>query len=289
MNERSAAASLPTRTLLEALIPAEGTVDAAQLYLVGNHLGMTDQQIRLGIRRAVASGDIDHEGRGRGARLRATAALQTALDADAEFLAYAYAQDAGAAPWDGHWHVVSFAIAEADRSARDAMRAGIIRLGGAAIQGAMYVSPNGWEPHVARLAHALGTKAGITTLTTSDLRTAGIAEPRKIAARLWPLDALAANYRGFLTTLDGLLGQAAPGSLDTIERTALAVRLSHAFTVAMEPDPLLPPELLPRGGVGRRARREFARAWARLDAVSGDAPRLFARYGNALSTAASTA
>ncbi|MFE6835396.1 hypothetical protein ACFVFI_11260 [Streptomyces sp. NPDC057705] len=62
---------------------------------------------------------------------------------------------------------------------------------------------------------------------------------------------------------------------------AQAVALAAAFSAAMVPDPLLPPELLPRAGATARA--AAAAAWDRLAAAApAGGPRLFRLYGEAL-------
>ena len=66
-------------------------------------------------------------------------------------------------------------------------------------------------------------------MTTTDLRIGELHAPARIAAQLWPLDDIADRYR----------------------------RLREV-TAAMEPDPLLPPDLLPRPWVGAQARNAFA-------------------------------
>ncbi|MGW1927511.1 hypothetical protein ACWCQ0_53955, partial [Streptomyces massasporeus] len=64
---------IPTRTLVHALVRTDGTVDAGELYAVAGLLSMTDQQVRLCVKRLVAEGRFTHEGRGRKAVLRAVA------------------------------------------------------------------------------------------------------------------------------------------------------------------------------------------------------------------------
>src|SRR5262245_46056153 len=134
--------AVPTRILVESMLRADATVDAGELYDVANTLGMSDQQVRLCIKRLVAEGQFVQDGRGRKAVLRATPEMRSTIEPDLEFVRYMYAQDRGQADWDGRWHVVAFAIGESARSARDAMRDAVLRLGGAPVQGGLYVSPN---------------------------------------------------------------------------------------------------------------------------------------------------
>ena len=51
----------------------------------------------------------------------------------------------------------------------------------------------------------------------------------------------------------------------------------------MEPDPLLPAELLPRSWIGARARAAFAQCWIQLRAMADESvPQLVQRYADAV-------
>nr|BFE82290.1 hypothetical protein GCM10020093_048910 [Planobispora longispora] len=135
---------VPTRILVEGMVREDGTVDAGELYAVAGALGMTDQQVRLCVKRLVAEGRLTQEGRGRRALLRAADDVRRSIAPNAEFMRHMYRQDRGRAPWDGVWHLAGFAVPEAARSARDALREVIVGLGGAPVHGGLYVSPNDW-------------------------------------------------------------------------------------------------------------------------------------------------
>jgi DNA-binding transcriptional regulator PaaX len=47
---------IPTRTLIESMIREDATIDAGELYDVANGLSMTDQQVRLCIKRLTVEG-----------------------------------------------------------------------------------------------------------------------------------------------------------------------------------------------------------------------------------------
>ncbi|MFJ6937588.1 PaaX family transcriptional regulator C-terminal domain-containing protein [Streptomyces sp. NPDC101132] len=272
---------IPTRLLVHALVRADGSVDAGELYEVAGALGMTDQQVRLCVKRLVAEGAFTHEGRGRKAVLRAVADPGTgALAPDAEFVAYAYRQDRGLEPWDGRWHLTAFAVPEARRAARDALRDTLLHLGAAPLQGGLYVAANAIEEYVAPAAERLGIRSAVTLLTSTDLRVGELADPVAVAAALWPLAEIARRYE----SLAALAGHwlARTGALEPVERLTAAVGLAAEFTRAMEPDPLLPPELLPSHWPGARARALTARAWELLAAGGGEEPRLFGLYADAL-------
>lgn len=233
--------------LVHAMVREDGTVDAGDLYAVADALGMTDQQVRVCIARLVRDDRFRQEGRGRGALLRATDATQRVLTPNVEFVRYAYRQDRGEAAWDGVWHLVGFAVPETARTARDALRGAIGRLGGAPIQGGLYVSANAWEPLVEAEARRLDVLEAVTFAASTTLRVGAETDPRRLAARLWSLPEISARHRRLLRITHARLRQL-EGTADVAPARALviAMELAAEFTHAMEPDPLLPPELLPQ-------------------------------------------
>ncbi|MFD3659155.1 PaaX family transcriptional regulator C-terminal domain-containing protein [Streptomyces sp. NPDC058659] len=306
-------APVPTRTLVHALVREDGTVDAGELYTVAGLLGMTDQQVRLCLKRLVAEGRFTHEGRGRKAVLRAVADATGAIAPDAAHVRLAYRQDHGLAPWDGVWHLFAFAVPESERAARDALRDTLLHLGAAPLHGGLYVCAHPIEPLVEARAEELGVAASLTCLTSTDLSIGGVAEPRALAASLWPLDGIAARHDALAAFAgsclerlerlergdrpdrpersdrlegtdgpDGPDGPDRPEPLTSAERLSLAIRLAAAFSYAMTPDPLLPAELLPQPWPGTRARHLMATAWAALVQHAPDdsapLPRLFVLY-----------
>ncbi|MCJ0869290.1 PaaX family transcriptional regulator C-terminal domain-containing protein [Streptomyces sp. AP-93] len=278
--------------LVHALIRADGTVGADELYTVANTLGMSDQQVRLCVKRLVAEGRFTHEGRGRKAQLHATADTTRDLAPHADFLRHAFQQDAGLAPWDGVWHLAAFAVPESARTARDALRETLVHLGGAPLQGGLYVCANAWEPYVEEAAQRLGATGALTLLTTTDLRKGDTQEPAELARSLWSLQEIADRYhrlsriaRPRLARLTGPAGLPAPALL------TIAVELAAELTRAMEPDPLLPPQLLPQPWPGTQARELVARCWAALhEREGGEArPTLFRLYADITREAADRA
>ncbi|MGK5642796.1 PaaX family transcriptional regulator C-terminal domain-containing protein, partial [Streptomyces sp. URMC 126] len=266
--DRPARPEVPTRLLVHALVREDGTVDAGELYEVAGLLGMTDQQVRLCARRLVAEGRFTQDGRGRKAVLRAVAGADGSFAPDAAYVRHAYRQDRGLAPWDGRWHVFAFAVPEARRAARDALRDALLHLGAAPAQGGLYVSANDITAPVEAHARRCGVDGSLTVLTTTDLRVGGLGEPRALAAALWPLDEIAERHHRLAA-----VARACHAELDTeprpsdAARLTLAVGLATEFARAMTPDPLLPPELLPRPWPGAEARRLTATCWQRLRAA----------------------
>ncbi|MFE7400205.1 PaaX family transcriptional regulator C-terminal domain-containing protein [Streptomyces sp. NPDC057557] len=293
MNAGRGRAEVPTRLLVHALVREDGTVDAGELYAVAGILGMTDQQVRLCIKRLVAEGRFTHEGRGRKAVLRAARDATGSIAPDAAHVRHAYRQDHGLAPWDGTWHLFAFAVPEARRAARDALRDSLLRLGAAPVQGGFYVGANPIEHLVEAEARHLDVLDAVTFLTSNDLRMGTVDEPADLAAALWPLAEIADRYDRLACLAESCLAEIESGkALSDAERLTMAVELAAEFTRAMEPDPLLPPELLPRPWPGSRARELTAACWTRLLQArpeGGDStsmPRLFRLYGDVLGTPA---
>ncbi|ETZ93118.1 PaaX family transcriptional regulator C-terminal domain-containing protein [Mycobacteroides abscessus] len=274
-------ADISTRSVVESMIREDATIATGELYDVANILGMSDQQVRLCIKRLVAEGRFTQEGRGRKAILHATGATRNTLEPDLDFVRYMYQQDRGLAPWDGGWHLTAFAVPESARTARDAMREEIVRLGGAPIQGGLYVCANAWESRVGAAAERFGVAEHVTMFTTTDLAIGGETGARELAERLWPIDAIAERHRRLLAVAEGLLPVLRTAS--PTELLTLAVALAAEFTRAVEPDPLLPPQLLPQPWVGAAARSAAAACWAELAKTEADQSiRLFGWYREAI-------
>lgn len=256
--------ALPTRLMVFGLAHRDGTVHGPELYSVATECGIGVETVRSCMRRLTTEGLFVRNGEGRDATFSATPAGHAVLDVTQQRHLLAYAQDAAGRGWDRRWRLVSFAIPEGLRTARDDFRDHLLALGGASIQPGLYVSPHPWHTDLDTEAERLGISEHVSTFTTDDLRIAGETDPRRIAARLWPLDEVAERYRGFIETY-----AAVPDRLQEMRRRGerltehdflpgvlhLAIRFNGCF----ELDPLLPPELLPRPWPGKEARELLAR------------------------------
>ncbi|MGW7028942.1 PaaX family transcriptional regulator C-terminal domain-containing protein [Streptomyces xanthophaeus] len=207
---------VPTRMVVHALVREDGTVDGAELYEVAALLGMTDQQVRLCVKRLVAEGRFVLEGRGRRSVLRPPVAPGAAAAAGPDlpglvpevgFVRHAYRQDRGLEPWDGVWHAFAFAVPESSRAARDALRDTVTGLGAAPVQGGLYVTPNAIGPYVRARAAELGVAGALSCLSTRDLAVGGTTDPVALAARLWPLAEIAGRYEALRTLAEARTGR----------------------------------------------------------------------------------
>src|SRR4051812_3054843 len=144
----------------------DGTVVASELLPVAEACGQTTEQVRSCLRRLVREGSFKREGTGRAARYLATEAGLKALGSNMERHRLAYVQDHAGRGWDRKWRLVSFAIPESKRSARDAFRDRLLALGGVAVANGLYVSPHRWDKDVASEAQRLGVIDLVTQAST---------------------------------------------------------------------------------------------------------------------------
>lgn len=248
---------LPTRTLVLGLVRADGTIHAGEAYRIGAAIGMTEIQVRLCFRRLIAHGLLARDrGRGHDTVLRYCGPADEEPLRELAFIRMARSQDAGLAPWDGLWRIVNFTIPEARRPVRDGLRDHLRFLGKAGLAPGVYVSPHDCVSLVEAEAMRLGALEDLSHAVCTRLVVRGVREPPACAARLWPLEEVSAAYDAFLTvhtpTADG--ASPAPGSGHGAEPMARVFRLAVDFARAAGDDPLLPPDLLPSGWPGPRAR-----------------------------------
>lgn len=267
----------------------DGSIHAAELYEVAEACGQSPEQVRSCLRRLVADGDFVRRGTGRDAVYEPTERGSAFLATPFERTRRAYAQDAQGRGWDRYWRLVAFAIPEERRSVRDTFRQSLVALGGAAVQGGLYVSPHPWHKEVRAEAEALGIGELVTYASTDDLSIGGTDHPRELAARLWPVDDLARRYRGLVETFTPVVRELEEMRTrhERLPETVFlpgALALTVAFVEVFDADSLLPPELLPHPWPGREA-RELAREARRLAFAAREQPSrpgLFRFFDHAL-------
>jgi phenylacetic acid degradation operon negative regulatory protein len=267
----------------------DGTIVADELLPVAAACGQSPEQVRSCLRRLVAEGLFVRHGTGAAARYDATAHGMSALGMGIERTRLAYGQDAAGRGWDRQWRLVAFAIGEERRAARDAFRDHLLDLGGAAIQGGLYVSPHNWLKDVRDEAERLGVVDLVSLVATDDLEVGGRRDPRELARHLWPLDDLAERYAEFVARFEHV-----PDALKEMRRRRErlpdaaflpgALSMAVAFQECFNADPLLPPELLPRPWPGRAARDLLvaSRRLALLLRQAHGRPALFHLFDEAL-------
>jgi phenylacetic acid degradation operon negative regulatory protein len=261
----TSAKEIPTRVLVLGMAHHDGSIVVSELAPVAQACGQSREQIRSCLRRLVAEGLFARKGTGLDARYEATEEGMRALGTAWERTRLAYVQDATGQGWDRNWHLVAFAVPEARRAARDSLRQHLLELGGAAVQGGLYVSPHSWDKEVRDRAQRLEIADLITLAITDDLEIGGQRHPQELAALLWPIEELARRYQAFVTRFsrvaEGLRKMAQHNDRlpDAIFLPG-ALWMAVAFQACFEMDPLLPPELLPRPWPGRMARELLVRS-----------------------------
>ncbi|MEZ3158445.1 PaaX family transcriptional regulator [Microbacterium sp. BWR-S6Y] len=246
------------RTVVEALVPLSGAASAREVYDAANLVGIADQPMRLTLRRMIAGEELVQDGRGRSALLSLTPAGRERILFDRRALSLAFAQDAGAAPWDGRWHLFALTVPEEQRIVRDTLRRTLTHLGAVTVATSLYVS-----------AHDLGeafppaTRRFVATAASTDLNLRGVTDPRAIAETLWPAEPLVEGYRA--------VGDALRDDDQSAPVVARRLRLADALERAMRDDPLLPPELRASDWAPASWRHAWAQRWESL----GDDARVY--------------
>lgn len=259
---------IPTRALVLAMVDADGALPLEALRETAAAVGIGDEQVRLCLRRLVAEGSLRRSGgRGRDARYRVSGEPRSSILPESSLFDFALRRDAGEEPWDERWRLLAFTIPESMRSRRDELRRRLLFLGGAPIHGGLYVSASPWEEYVDAVARELRVEPWLTSATTSDLEVGDESSPRRIAERLWPLDAIAESWRSFEAATRQRL-RPRPTSPAEAAGRAIATLLDLVRTI--EPDPLLPPELLPADWPGAAGRRSFLDAMATFAGQAGE-------------------
>ncbi len=265
------------------------TIRADDVYAVAEASGQSAEQVRSCLRRLVAEELFTREGEGRDAVYRLTDRGAHFWSGHLERHRLAFVQDQAGRGWDRRWHLVGFAVPEVQRDARDALRDWLRQLGGAPVQGGLFVSSHHWELEVEAEVERLGVEDHVTFAVTDELSVGGETDPRRLAARLWDLDGVAKRYQEFLIAYEEV-----PDALESMrarhERLTDAEFLAGAlatfvdFQEVVRHDPLLPPELLPRPWPGREARQLLAkvRKLGLLTREHHDRPAMFTQFDEIL-------
>jgi len=156
-------------------------------------------------------------------------------------------------PWPGQWCLAIYSIPESARASRDRLRKTLAWLGFGPLAASAWVSPHDRREQVAE-AWKGETDGRLQLLMAT---SGGLEEDREMAARCWDLEALDADYAGFLGTWEPKVTawqRTPPDGADAlVERT----RFIHEYRMFPFKDPGLPAELLPPGWHGRQAHDLF--------------------------------
>ncbi|WP_345763438.1 PaaX family transcriptional regulator [Diaminobutyricibacter sp. McL0608] len=250
------------KTVVEACFALDGTAALEMVYDLAAAVGLDAQPVRLAIRRMEVSGVLQQEGRGRKGRLVLTEAGQDREKADARYLAVVSAQDAGVQTWDGAWKLFTFSVPERFRAERDGIRSALVRLGAASLAHGVYVSPFALRDEMVKVVGAEPVARYLISAEATRLDGPGLGDPLEIVETLWPGAEIENAYRGLANELAA--ADRLPDSASVPDRLACALKLAGAFTVAVERDPFIPPELRRSDWSPPALRRAFRSTWVRL-------------------------
>jgi phenylacetic acid degradation operon negative regulatory protein len=246
MGETSARSLLLT-LLGEYVLPRKVPVWTSALVEVLDCLGVEEKSARQALARTAADGWLTSERVGRSVRWSLTAAGRRLLSEGAERI-YAF----GTAPpeWDRVWLIVYVSVPESKRRLRHRLRTKLTWAGFGSPGAGMWISPfSAREDEAGAVIEELGLDGGAMSFTA---RFAGVGDEQEMVRRAWDLDAVAAEYTGFLGAFAGLRPTSA-------QETMLAqARLVHEWRRFPFLDPRLPAGLLPADWIGDRARELFS-------------------------------
>jgi phenylacetic acid degradation operon negative regulatory protein len=164
-------------------------------------------------------------------------------------------------PWDGHWHLVSYSIPEAQRELRDQFRKRLSYLGFGLLAAGAWISPHDLSAEVAELAEDLGVSDCVEQFRGAYLRPG--ATGSELAARVWPLERLAEAYRGFAQRWGHVADELA-NEVPDARAFVLRFWLLNEYQRFFLEDPDLPSDLLPPGWPGRDVAHLFEALHDRL-------------------------
>lgn len=261
--------AVSARTIVEGSFDETGVADLAAVYDVGLALGVPEQTVRLAIRRMAAAGELVQEGRGRAGRIiRSSDALRRSRS-ESRLIDFAFAQDAGAHPWDGNWRLYAFSVPESARPERDALRAGLTAFGAAPIASGLYGTPHDLREGLLDYLPPGVVDRWLISAATPALVLPGRHSTTAIVELLWPAGETLAAYEPLANVL---AGTEIPRTSDPVAVTAAALLLAEGLDRALSVDPLLPGELRPSDWPPATLRARFLHSWEQLRALGPTLP-----------------
>ncbi|MDA0641415.1 MULTISPECIES: PaaX family transcriptional regulator [Nonomuraea] len=161
---------------------------------------------------------------------------------------------AGTLSWNSRWHLIVFPPVK-ERPRRERIRITLAFLGYAALSESTWIGPRS----SAELDHLLESEG----VRADRFEAALEGDPRELVARAWDLDAIGEAYEQWHAEADTLI-TALPAQARPDLVFATRSKLVHGWRNFLFRDPGLPPELLPAGWPGEKARAFFEQEAARL-------------------------
>lgn len=162
--------------------------------------------------------------------------------------------------WDGHWTLVVLDGADSTAERRAMLRQELSALGLGVVAPNVLASPIVASSSVARVVARAGGFEQVLVTRSSVVPGAGLTDPVALARRCLDLEGLEARYEALADRFEAF-DDGALAALDGARATKLRLLVVSTFRRLVLADPMLPPELLPAGWAGDRARRAAARVY----------------------------
>lgn len=216
--------------------------------------GLSGQAVRSTLSRMSRHGWLSGRRVGRHSYYRLTAKGSRILD-EGEQQLFKPRQE----PWDGRWHLLTYAIPEHRRQLRDRLRQRLTWLGFGHLGASAWISPYAPPPELLGWLESAGARKYVD-LFAADY--AGFGDVSALVARAWDLQQLNAAYASFLRDFEpeferDRAGLARNNGADPATAFARRFGLTLSFLSFPYVDPHLPNELLPADWPGQRAATLF--------------------------------
>ncbi len=228
----------------DAIVPRGGSVWLGTVLRFCQHLGIADGVVRTAMSRLAADGWLERRRVGRHSYYALAA---RGHDTFRDAAVHIYAQRPRM--WRGAFDLVSPGMTEQ----RDVVRAAMAAAGFGVLAADLWIAPSGQAVPDAVESH-------VTVQLTGEA-----AALRALAARAWPLEALADAYTRFIAAFRPLQLALTDGdALGDLDALAARVLLVHAYRRIVLRDPILPAAVLPEAWPGTAARALCADLYARV-------------------------
>jgi phenylacetic acid degradation operon negative regulatory protein len=239
--------------------PDDGAWTGTLLGALGE-LGFGEAAARRALTRAASAGWVTSRRHGRTIRWSPSAAAVRHFAQAAEDV---YQRRRVDEPWDGCWLVLTTSVPESQRALRHQLRTRLRWAGFGPMGQGVWVSPHvSLAPRLPSMLAEMSLSANVVSFIG---RLGPVGSEYEIVRDAWDLRALSRDYRAFVSSIEN-----APEAGIPREIFIQVTRMVHQWRGFALRDPVLPPELLPAGWEGHRARALFYQRHDRWRAPAAD-------------------
>lgn len=276
----------------DAIAPHGGEVWLGSLIELVAPLGLSERLVRTSVFRLVREDWISSTPVGRRSLYRLTEAGRQRLQH-----AYLRVYAAPEKTWNGEWQLAILPEGALAPREREALKKTLLWEGFGALANGIFAHPSGDPEQLRTLIATEGRRDRVVLLAARNLDAFASAPVRRLVGQCWRLDALAADYRGFLGRFRPLARAVEKHGVPTAaECFVLRALLIHEFRRIQLRDPRLPDDLLDADWPGHAARRLCQELYATVFAAAEEhlgrtlwpdaagqppAPNLFLRFSPA--------